>query len=383
MILKAYRYRIYPTKKQQALFTRFFGCARFVWNFFLSMRTQEYRQHYVTVDEATCKKELTKLKAEPGYEWLRECDSTSLQAVTEFLQKAFERFWAGEAGYPKYKTRRDHHDSYTAKCNYGKTGNGSIRLDSRCILLPKVGLVRTKVSRPAEGRIKTATVSQTPSGKYYVSVICEVPEMEFSFSESRIICLDLGVKDYCGTNEKVHYPNPKPLETALKQLKREQRSLSRKTKGSHRYERQRVKTAGLHERIVNIRTDYQQKLSTAIIREASVIGTESLQVKELLMQDDTYLSRRISDCAWGEFLRQLKYKAQWYGRKLIQADPHFPSSQLCSVCGHQNPAVKDLSVRTWTCPVCGTVHDRDENAALNIEHEIIRILAMRQAPESA
>ena len=347
------------------------------------MRTQEYRQHYVNVDEYTCKKELTKLKAEPGYEWLRECDSTSLQAAIEFQQKAFEKFWAGDGGYPKYKAKRDHRDSYTSKCNYSREGRASIRLDGRYIQLPKLGQVRTKVSRPVEGRIKTAAVSRTPSGKYYVSVTCEVPEMEYRFPENGTIGLDLGVKEYCVTSRSGHYANLQPLEAAMKRLAREQRRLSRKTKGSNRYERQRIRVARCHERVSDIRRDYQHKLSTSIIRQAAVIGAESLQVKELLMKEDASLSRRISDCGWGEFLRQLEYKAKWYGRKFVQVSPYFPSSQICSVCGYQNPAVKDLSVREWTCPVCGAFHDRDENAAINVEREVKRILGMCQAPASA
>ena len=383
MILKAYRYRIYPTRYQQARFSCFFGCTRFVWNFFLTMRTQEYRQNYVTVDEFTCKKELTKLKREPGYEWLRECDSTSLQAAIEFQQKAFEKFFSGDGGYPRYKAKHDHKDSYTSKCIYDKNGNANIKLDRKYIKLPKVGLVRTKVSRPTEGRIKTVTVSRNPSGRYYVSIVCEVPEMIYELPEDHtIICADLGVKEYCITNRKEHYGNRQPLEKAMMKLKQEQRRLSRKTKGSSRYERQRIKVARLHERVTNIRMDDQHKLSTAIVRAASVIGMEALKAKELLMGEDAYMSRRIQDCAWGEFLRQLKYKAGWYGRKFVQVSPYYPSSQLCSCCGYKNTAVKDLSAREWGCPECGAHHDRDENAAFNIEHEVRRIMVMRCTPAS-
>ena len=260
---------------------------------------------YVNVDEYTCKAELTKLKAEPGYEWLKECDSTALQAAIEYLQKAFEKFWSHDAGYPKFKSKHDHCDSYTSKAVYSKTGHCSIRLESRYIILPKIGRIRTKVSRPTEGRIKTATVSRTPTGKYYVSVVCEVPDMQYSFAENRIICMDLGVKDYCVTNEKIHISNPKPLEQALRRLKHEQRSLSRKTKGSHRYERQRRKVAKLHEHVCNIRKDFQHQLSTSIIRQADIIGVETLAVTKMLAEGNPGLARRITDCGWGEFLRQL------------------------------------------------------------------------------
>lgn len=371
MIRKAYRYRLYPNKEQRAVMARIFGCSRFVYNFFLAMRKQEYQLNFATVSYNRCSEELTKLKAEPDYVWLNEVDSTALQSALRNLDTAYQNFFEGRAGYPRFKSRKDHHDSYTSKSN-----NNSISVTEKSVKLPKLGQVRAKVSRPIEGRILNATVERVPSGKYFVSVICECDDPK-PYAGGDPVGIDLGLRDFAVLSDNLeHIPNPEPLDKLLKRLKHEQRVLSRKTSGSKRWNAQRIKVAKLHEQAANIRRDFQQKLSSAIVREYSLIGIEDLDIKQLLEDDRPEDARRISDSAWNSFVLMLEYKSSWYGRKLIKVDRYFPSSQLCYDCGYQHPPVKEKRLPVWTCPKCGAVHQRDENAALNIRNEALRLAAL-------
>ena len=409
MIYKAYTYRIYPTLSQRKLFAQFFGCVRFVYNFFLTMKQQEYSLWYKSPTKKACSAELTKLKAEKGYEWLNDCDSTALQSSLENLDKAFKKLFEG-GGYPKYKSKKDHKDSYTTKNNCNKNGNNSIELAPKKIKLPKAGWVKTKVSRPTEGRILSATVSRTPSGKYFVSVLCEVPEVypvreeqevqkgmdvrevqgnpvfRWSLKDRKAVSLDLGIVDYIVAHDGTgtySVPNPKNLDKTLKKLAHEQRVFSRKTSGSRRFERQRVKVARIHEDVTNQRNDLLQKLSTAIVMAYDIICVEDLDIKGLIKQieEDEHMTarekhtriRHIEDSAWGTFVNMLAYKCKWYGKTLVKVGRYYPSTQLCSKCGTKNPAVKDTRVREWTCPTCGAHHGRDENAAKNILKEGLRV----------
>ncbi|MBR6404698.1 MAG: IS200/IS605 family element transposase accessory protein TnpB [Lachnospiraceae bacterium] len=370
MIQKAFKYRIYPTRAQREVISRIFGCVRFVFNFFLAMRKQEYTLNYATVSYNRCSSELTKLKQESDYAWLNEADSTALQSSLRDLSDAFQNMFEHRSGYPKFKSKRDHYQSYTSKNN-----NNSIRLTDKAVKLPKLGFVKAKVSRPAEGRILSATVEHTPSGKYYVSVLCECEEPE-KLSGGDAVGIDLGLSDFAVLSDGLgHIPNPEPLAKLLKKLKHEQRLLSRKTKGSHRYEVQRLKVARLHERISSFRNDHHQKLSTELVRKYRFIGTEDLDVRQLLSENRSEDSRRISDSGWRSFVSMLSYKAEWYGRTLVKVGRHYPSSQLCHDCGYQYPAVRECRLKVWTCPQCGKIHQRDENAALNIRDEALRIYA--------
>ena len=369
MILKAYKYRIYPNKTQQAQIRNTCGCARFVYNFFLNMRKHMYAEYFLTVGYSRCCAELTALKREPDYRWLSDVDSTALQSALKHLDSAYQKFFSGNGRFPRFKSKRDHTQSYTSKNN-----NNSIQVLERHIKLPKLGMVRTRVSRPADGRVLQASVSCTSAGRYFVSVLCECPDT-VPYTSGKPVGIDLGLHDFAVLSDNLtHIPNPEPMAKQLKRLAHAQRLLSRKSKGSRRHAKQRIRVARLHERIADIRKDFHQKLSTELIRKYNVIGTEDLNIKQLLQQNDTVSARRIADSGWNAFVSMLEYKSVWYGRKHIRIDRYYPSSQLCHDCGVQHHDVATKRMTYWSCPNCGAKHQRDENASLNIRDEAIRLL---------
>lgn len=365
-MLKAFKYRIYPNKEQKSQMSQTFGCVRFVYNYFLSMRTQEYRMEQLSISYTACAKELTLLKSDPDFAWLKDVDSTALQSALKELDDAFKNFFSKRAGYPRFRLKKFRKDSYTAKCN-----NDSISLMERVVKLPKLGFVKTKVSRPCEGKIMSATVSRAPSGKYFVSILCETADSAPLPKTGRTIGIDLGI--YATLSDGMEISNPKYLNDALKQFAHEQKALSRKQKGSGRWEKQRVKVARIHERVTNIKNDFLQKLSTMLVNTYDAIFFEDLSVSGMLK--DKCLARYISGAGWRKLIRMTMYKAKWYGKTVQCVGQYFVSSQKCSMCGSINPEVKDLSVREWTCPECGTHHNRGWNASVNIETEGLRLLA--------
>lgn len=368
---RAYKFRIYPTKKQEELILKTFGCARYVYNYYLNKRIEKYKESKENFNFYACSKDLTNLKKE--LTWLKEPDKCSLQNSLKDLEAAYKNFFSKpENGFPKFKSKKNRNQSYKSNCS-----NNNIAFINNKIKLPKLGLIKTKDKQIPQGRILNATVSKTPSGKYYVSICCTDVIIHPLEKTNRNIGIDLGLKEFAITSEGIKYNNPKFLRKHLKKLKRLQRNLSRKTKGGSNWNKNRIQIAKLYERITNLRTDYLNKLSTELIRNYDIICLETLQVKNMIKNHNLALS--ISDVSWTEFVRKLEYKAKWYDKTIIKIDRFYPSSQSCSNCGYINKEIKNLTIRKWICPKCKTKHDRDINAAKNILKEGLSILAQEKA----
>lgn len=362
-MLKAYKFRLYPNKEQEIYFSKCFGSVRFIYNKMLNDKIEYYKKNNKMLNN-------TPAQYKKEYIWLKEVDSLALANAQMNLDKAYKNFFRDKSvGFPKFKSKKNNYYSYTTN-----NQKNNIRIvDGKYIHLPKLKtLVRIKQHRqiPKDGKIKSATISKNPSGKYYISILVEqeikeLPKNEFA------IGIDLGLTDFAITSDGVKYSNPRYLRKSLNKLTKEQRKLSRKKNGSKNKNKQRIKVAKLYEKITNQRKDFLHKLSSELINENQMICLEDLQVKNMLQ--NKYLSQSVSDVGWYEFRRQLEYKAKWYGRTISFVDKWYPSSQICSNCGN-NTGKKTLDIREFDCPYCGKHHDRDINASINILHEGIRIL---------
>lgn len=367
----SYKFRLYPNKRQEDLILRTFGCCRFVFNYYLFQRIESYKKTGKSPTRFMQDKDLTTLKRQEDTIWLKEVDKCALQNTLKRLDSAYQHFFRrvkeGKApGFPHFKSKKQKKQSYQT--------NGTIKVLEDTIQLPKLGGVKCRVSRAIKGRILSATVSRTASGKYYVTICCRLEDgLQKLPSTGAVVGLDLGIKSFCVSSDGMEYANHRSLQQSEKKLARLQRKLSRKTKDSKNWNKNRIQIARLHEHIANQRRDMQQKLSTEIVRQNDIICIENLTIKNMVRNHK--LAKSISDAGWGEFCRQLTYKAAWYGKQLVVIDRFYPSSQTCSVCGAQWSGTKDLKVRHWICPVCGVSLDRDVNAAINIMHEGMRLLA--------
>ena len=356
-IKRAYKFRFYPTPEQETSLAKTFGCARFAYNYMLRLRTDAWMQRQERIGYHETSAALTALKKQPEYVWLNEVSSVPVQQSLRHLQSAFTNFFAKRARYPQYK-RKDGPQSaeYTTS---------AFRWDGKSLKLAKMDeplAIRWSRTIPKAAKVTTVTVSKDFAGRYFVSLLCDDVVAKKPASDGKV-GIDLGLSHFAtlSTGEKIAAPNTfRKNEGKLAKL---QRRLAKKTKGSNRRKKAKLKVARLHAKIADSRRDFLHKLSTRLINENQVIAIESLSVSN--MQKNRSLAKSIADASWSEFVRQLEYKARWYGRELVGIDRWYPSSKRCSDCGYTAPKMP-LSVRQWTCPECGSIHDRDINAARNV-----------------
>lgn len=378
-IHKAYKFRLYPNKEQSILINKTIGCSRFVYNHFLNQWNETYKETGKGLSYGKCSAQLPSLKKQGETEWLKEVDSIALQSSLRHLSDSFDRFFKKQSKYPRFKSKKNPIQSYTTKST-----NNNIAAEGNKLKLPKLGLVRFAKSREVEGRVLNATIRRNPTGKYFVSLLVET-ETEPMKKTGSAVGVDVGLKDFAVLSDETVYENPHFFHTLEKKLAKEQRKLSRRKEQaikdgrrlseSKNYQKQRIKVAKIHENIKSKRRDYLHKLSTEIVKNHDIIGIEDLLVKNMVL--NRKLAKSISEVSWAEFRALLEYKAKWYGKEVVAVARNFPSSQLCSGCGHQNKAVKNLAIRDWKCPECHARHDRDINASMNLKNEALRILSLQ------
>ena len=364
-MLKTYEYRIYPNKEQGIIIAKHFGCTRFVYNKALALKIEAYAKGEKNLSKYDLTKKVKEWKDTEEFSWLKEVQAQSLQQAIFHLDSAFTKFFREKKGYPKFKSKHIH------KFSYSVPQNVRINFETNRVYIPKVGWVKTRIDRDFEGKIKTCTVKQVPSGKYFISILfedgTELPN-KFPIEESTTVGIDLGLKTFATLSNGSVYKRMRIIKQEEKQLTKLQRRHFRKVVGSKNREKARVKVARQQERIANIRKDYLHKTSTSIVNENQVntICLETLNVSGMMKNHK--LAKALADVSLYSFKQMLEYKAERLGKNILYIGQFEPSSQICHVCGYRNSETKDLKVREWTCPSCGTVHDRDLNASINIKN---------------
>jgi putative transposase len=361
-MLKAFKYRLNPTASQAELINKHIGCARFVYNNALAFKQSEYAKDKTNHSWYNLVKRLPDLKKEN--EWLKEVNSQSLQQSIVNMNTAFENFFKGRADFPKFKKKGKGKQSFNIP--------QSIKLDNGKLMIPKFKVgIKIVLHRPIKGEIKQATISRTPTGKYFVSILCETGESEKQLNpvnEDTTVGLDLGIKSFLVASNGKEYDNPKYLRKAQDKLKYNQRQYSK-----HKGMRRKHKVALLHEKVSNQRKDFLHKASTELIRDNQSIALEDLNISGMLKNHR--LAGSISDVSWGMFVTMLEYKAKWNGVNILRIGRFEPSSKTCSECGYINKELT-LKDREWSCPECGSVLDRDRNASTNIKNFALNKLCM-------
>lgn len=360
---KAYKFRIYPNSEQQIMLAKTFGCVRFIYNRMLSDKIKYY-------EETKQKLKNTPAQYKKEFEWLKEVDSLALANAQMNLQTAYNNFFRSpNIGFPKFKSKKSNRRSYTTNCV-----NRNIKLESGYITLPKVGRMKLKQHRniPLDYHLKSVTVSQNPSGKYYASILFEYENQVQSREPHSFLGLDYSMHELYKDSNSNEPCYPRYYRKAEKRLKREQRKLSKMQKQSKNRDKQRIKIAKLHEKVANQRKDFLHKQSRQIANAYDCVCIEDLNMRG--MSQSFHLGKSVQDNGWGMFITFLKYKLEDIGKQLVKVDKFFASSQTCCVCGYKNVGTKNLAVREWDCPECKTHHDRDINAAINIRNEGMRLV---------
>ena len=352
-----YRYRLYPTKEQIVYLSKLFGCCRLVYNHFLNEKQTQYQETKSSDTYNTQQAKLTKLRKTSEYSFLNEMPLQVLQCSLRNMHTAFDRFYKHKGGYPNYKSKRDKQAFKIPQ---------SFKLQDNKLHIPKLKTgIKCMVSKELIGEPCFATITKTKSDKYFVSITVKQDNYQTYPHTNKSVGLDLGIKDLVITSDGVKYPRLKKQVKQLKRkLKHNQRHLSRKQHGSKRYEKQVLKCNRIYEKITNVKVDYIHKITTKLVKQYDIIKVEDLNIKGMVKNHK--LAEVINECNWGEFVNMLQYKCVWNNKQLVKVDRFYPSSQLCCECGCRNKKLKSLNIRQWTCECCGSKHDRDVNAAINI-----------------
>ena len=362
-MLKSFKYKLLPNQEQTILLNKHFGSVRFIYNYFLNERKKEYETNKQTLNYYDNAKSLTILKKDENFKWLKEVSSQSLQHSLKHLEGAYNGFFKGRTKFPKFKSKHNKNSFHIPQY---------ISVEKSYLNIPKFKEgIKMIQDRKFNGEIRQCTISKTPTNEYFVSILVETTHKKLE-NTGLSVGIDLGIKDFVITSDGFKYKNNRYTKQYEKELKVNQQHLSRKIKGSNRYNKQSLKVAKIYKKITNSRKDNLHKVSLDLVRKYDTIFLEDLNIKDMIKNHK--LSKHIQDCSWGTFITYLEYKSLWNDKQIVKIDRFFPSSKTCSKCGYINQNLK-LDIREWTCPSCKAKHDRDFNAATNIKQEGFKIIS--------